>query len=173
MDSAIRITNSGLMANVNINPELKKKLLIPFGKKMPLWEYQNREKHSISLVFTFIHSFLRHEREAKKINFKVFFFLKTIWDRDILGKNDFLGNIGFTVEEIREISTLNEPKWFSLQEVKSGSVELKIRIISEDLATLDVGFIFSFSIKTFLFLYNNPSNFREKPPPKKKLTRDF
>ncbi|KAK6635343.1 hypothetical protein RUM44_000594 [Polyplax serrata] len=61
-----------------------------------------------------------------------------VWDHDIVGKNDFLGSIAFTPDEIRQMSSLDLPKWFDLQGVRSGSIELKIRIISEELAT-DMG----------------------------------
>ncbi|KAL0269628.1 UNVERIFIED_CONTAM: hypothetical protein PYX00_007297 [Menopon gallinae] len=56
-----------------------------------------------------------------------------LWDHDTFGKNDFLGRISFTPEEIRDMSCANYASWYTLQGVRSGQVEIKIRIISDAL----------------------------------------
>ncbi|XP_049764744.1 uncharacterized protein LOC126094274 [Schistocerca cancellata] len=55
-----------------------------------------------------------------------------LWDHDTFGMNDFLGSLSLGLDDIRRASLGDEALFFSLQGVRSGAVELKIRVISED-----------------------------------------
>ncbi|XP_065354006.1 uncharacterized protein LOC135948588 isoform X3 [Cloeon dipterum] len=54
-----------------------------------------------------------------------------IWDHDVLGMKDFIGSVSLTVDEIRQFSALDTSQWKLLQGVKTGSVELRVKVISE------------------------------------------
>lgn len=54
-----------------------------------------------------------------------------MWDHDVFGMKDFLGSITLSCDEIRRCSALDAPQWFQLQGTKSGSVEIKIKVISD------------------------------------------
>lgn len=54
-----------------------------------------------------------------------------LWDHDIFGMKDFLGSVTFTCDEIRRCSAIDAPQWFQLQNTKSGSVEMKVKVISD------------------------------------------
>ncbi|KAK3921677.1 Double C2-like domain-containing protein alpha [Frankliniella fusca] len=54
-----------------------------------------------------------------------------IWDHDVFGMKDFLGSVTLSCDEIRHCSALDAPQWFQLQGTKSGSVEIKIKVISD------------------------------------------
>uniref|UniRef100_A0A646QE25 Tricalbin-1 n=1 Tax=Hemiscolopendra marginata TaxID=943146 RepID=A0A646QE25_9MYRI len=56
-----------------------------------------------------------------------------LWDRDPLGMKDFLGSVTLTLDEIRQHSAKDCSEWFALKSAESGEIELKIKIISEDL----------------------------------------
>jgi hypothetical protein len=45
---------------------------------------------------------------------------------------DFLGNVTLTLEDIRRISSLDASQSYQLQGIKTGSVEIKVKVISEE-----------------------------------------
>lgn len=55
-----------------------------------------------------------------------------LWDHDTFGLNDFLGSVTLGIDDIRRTSMADEALFFPLEGVKSGSVELRIKVISED-----------------------------------------
>jgi len=54
-----------------------------------------------------------------------------LWDHDVFGMKDFLGSVTFALDDIRRYSALDAPQWFQLHGAKTGSVELKIKVISD------------------------------------------
>jgi hypothetical protein len=60
-----------------------------------------------------------------------FSYVQMIWDHDVFGMKDFLGNVKLTVDDIRHLSSLDVAQWRQLQGVKSGSVEIRVKVISE------------------------------------------
>nr|XP_006815506.1 PREDICTED: uncharacterized protein LOC102802144 [Saccoglossus kowalevskii] len=52
-----------------------------------------------------------------------------VWDRDPFFKRDFLGCIGFTLDEVKSYSHAG-PTWFSLRKIRSGCVQLKFNVIT-------------------------------------------
>lgn len=65
-----------------------------------------------------------------------------VWDHDSFGMKDFLGSVSFSLEEIRQMSSLDCSTWYALQGVRTGEVELKIRVISDDSSSIDVRIFF-------------------------------
>lgn len=57
--------------------------------------------------------------------------LQVIWDHDVFGMKDFLGSVTLTCDDIRRCSAQDTPQWFQLHNTKSGSVEVKVKVISE------------------------------------------
>ncbi|XP_068082073.1 uncharacterized protein [Anabrus simplex] len=55
-----------------------------------------------------------------------------LWDHDSFGMKDFLGSVNFTLEDIRRFSKLDSVQCCQLQGVKTGTLELKIKVISEE-----------------------------------------
>lgn len=45
---------------------------------------------------------------------------------------DYLGKVSLTLEDIRRLSTSDQSHWFALRGTKSGSVELKVKVLSEE-----------------------------------------
>lgn len=45
---------------------------------------------------------------------------------------DYLGKVSLTLEDIRKLSCTDQSHWFTLKETKSGSVELKVKVLSEE-----------------------------------------
>lgn len=45
---------------------------------------------------------------------------------------DYLGKVSLTLDDIRKLSNSDQSHWFSLKETKTGSIELKIKILSEE-----------------------------------------
>lgn len=45
---------------------------------------------------------------------------------------DYLGKVSLTLDDIRKLSTSDQSHWFALRGTKTGSVELKIKILSEE-----------------------------------------
>lgn len=58
--------------------------------------------------------------------------VQVLWDHDTFGMKDYLGSMTFTLEDIREMSSLDKVQCFQLHGVKSGVVELKLKVISEE-----------------------------------------
>ncbi|XP_059473484.1 uncharacterized protein LOC132195473 isoform X2 [Neocloeon triangulifer] len=54
-----------------------------------------------------------------------------IWDHDVLGMKDFIGSVSITVDEIRHLSSLDTAQWRQLQGVKTGAIEIRVKVISE------------------------------------------
>nr|CAD7202198.1 unnamed protein product [Timema douglasi] len=57
---------------------------------------------------------------------------KVLWDHDTFGTNDFLGSVSLSVEDIKRCSKLDLPQRWALQGVKTGVVELRIKVIAEE-----------------------------------------
>ncbi|XP_063216806.1 extended synaptotagmin-2-like [Bacillus rossius redtenbacheri] len=55
-----------------------------------------------------------------------------LWDHDTFGANEFLGNVRLSVDDIRSVSGQDALHCWPLQGVKSGLVELKIKVIADD-----------------------------------------
>ncbi|XP_014211162.1 uncharacterized protein LOC106641296 [Copidosoma floridanum] len=58
-----------------------------------------------------------------------------LWDHDTFGMKDYLGKVSLTLEEIRRLSSTDQPYWFTLRGTKSGSIELKVKVLSEECET--------------------------------------
>ncbi|XP_015584742.1 uncharacterized protein LOC107262744 isoform X2 [Cephus cinctus] len=58
-----------------------------------------------------------------------------LWDHDTFGMRDYLGKVSLTLEDIRKLSSTDQSHWFLLRGTKSGSVELKIKVLSEECET--------------------------------------
>ncbi|XP_043477779.1 uncharacterized protein LOC122508474 isoform X2 [Leptopilina heterotoma] len=58
-----------------------------------------------------------------------------LWDHDTFGMKDYLGKVSLTLEDIRKLSTSDQSHWFALRGTKSGSVELKVKVLSEECET--------------------------------------
>ncbi|XP_021917858.1 uncharacterized protein PYUK71.03c-like isoform X2 [Zootermopsis nevadensis] len=55
-----------------------------------------------------------------------------LWDYDTFGMKDFLGNVTLTLEDIRKASNSDTSQSYQLQGVKTGAVEIKVKVISEE-----------------------------------------
>nr|CAD7444341.1 unnamed protein product [Timema bartmani] len=55
-----------------------------------------------------------------------------LWDHDTFGTNDFLGSVSLSTEDIKRCSKLDLPQRWALQGVKTGVVELRIKVIAEE-----------------------------------------
>ncbi|XP_046627251.1 tricalbin-1-like isoform X1 [Neodiprion virginianus] len=58
-----------------------------------------------------------------------------LWDHDTFGMKDYLGKVSLALEDIRKLSSSDQSHWFILKGTKSGSVELKIKVLSEESET--------------------------------------
>jgi len=58
--------------------------------------------------------------------------LQVLWDHDTFGMKDYLGKVSLTLDDIRKLSNSDQSHWFSLKETKTGSIELKIKVLSEE-----------------------------------------
>ncbi|XP_015190898.1 PREDICTED: extended synaptotagmin-2-B isoform X4 [Polistes dominula] len=58
-----------------------------------------------------------------------------LWDHDTFGMKDYLGKVSLTLEDIRKLSNSDQSHWFTLKGTKTGSVELKIKVLSEECET--------------------------------------
>lgn len=68
-----------------------------------------------------------------------------MWDHDPFGMKEFLGNLSLTLDTIRQFSLMDVPHWFQLQGVKSGAVQLRIKVISGDnleVSTVHISFAY-------------------------------
>lgn len=45
---------------------------------------------------------------------------------------DYLGKVSLTLDDIRRLSNTDQAYWFALRGTKSGSLEIKVKILSED-----------------------------------------
>lgn len=45
---------------------------------------------------------------------------------------DYLGKVSLTLDDIRKLSNSDQSHWFSLKGTKTGSIELKIKVLSEE-----------------------------------------
>lgn len=45
---------------------------------------------------------------------------------------DYLGKVSLTLEDIRKLSNSDQSHWFSLRGTKTGSIELKVKVLSEE-----------------------------------------
>ncbi|XP_050719248.1 uncharacterized protein LOC126999964 isoform X5 [Eriocheir sinensis] len=55
----------------------------------------------------------------------------TLWDHDAFGR-DFLGSVSLGEEEVRGMSVSDAPVWCLLEGTKSGYLEVRIKVISDD-----------------------------------------
>ncbi|XP_060817891.1 uncharacterized protein LOC132908177 isoform X1 [Bombus pascuorum] len=55
-----------------------------------------------------------------------------LWDHDTFGMRDYLGKVSLTLDDIRKLSSSDQSHWLMLRETKTGSVELKIKVLSEE-----------------------------------------
>ncbi|XP_012280537.1 tricalbin-1 [Orussus abietinus] len=58
-----------------------------------------------------------------------------LWDHDTFGMKDYLGKVSLTLDDIRKLSVTDQSHWFVLRGTKSGSVELKVKVLSEECET--------------------------------------
>ncbi|XP_029679460.1 uncharacterized protein LOC115245325 isoform X3 [Formica exsecta] len=58
-----------------------------------------------------------------------------LWDHDTFGMKDYLGKVSLTLDDIRKLSNSDQSHWFSLKGTKTGSIELKIKVLSEECET--------------------------------------
>ncbi|XP_047349802.1 uncharacterized protein LOC124949179 isoform X2 [Vespa velutina] len=58
-----------------------------------------------------------------------------LWDHDTFGMKDYLGKVSLTLDDIRKLSNSDQSHWFMLKGTKTGSVELKIKVLSEEYET--------------------------------------
>ncbi|KAK9299933.1 hypothetical protein QLX08_007168 [Tetragonisca angustula] len=59
-----------------------------------------------------------------------------LWDHDTFGMKDYLGKVSLTLDDIRKLSNSDQQShWFTLRGTKTGSVELKIKVLSEECET--------------------------------------
>ncbi|KAG7206474.1 hypothetical protein KM043_003819 [Ampulex compressa] len=58
-----------------------------------------------------------------------------LWDHDTFGMKDYLGKVSLTLDDIRKISNTDQSHWFALRGTKTGSVEIKIKVLSEECET--------------------------------------
>ncbi|CAG0894659.1 unnamed protein product [Cyprideis torosa] len=54
-----------------------------------------------------------------------------LWDYDVIGQNDFLGSVTFSVETLRKIAENPQGEWFKLDGVKTGEVQIQVRILTD------------------------------------------
>lgn len=59
--------------------------------------------------------------------------LQVLWDHDTFGAKDFLGSTTLTLEDICRFSSLDASQSCLLQGVRTGVVEIKVKVISEDI----------------------------------------
>ncbi|XP_053973613.1 uncharacterized protein LOC128873790 isoform X2 [Hylaeus volcanicus] len=55
-----------------------------------------------------------------------------LWDHDTFGMKDYLGKVSLTLDDVRKLSNSDQSNWFTLRGTKTGSVELKIKVLSEE-----------------------------------------
>jgi len=61
-----------------------------------------------------------------------------LWDHDSFGVKGFLGSVTLTLEDIHRVSSLDASQSYQLQGVKTGAVEIKVKVISgESKVSLD------------------------------------
>jgi hypothetical protein len=53
-----------------------------------------------------------------------------LWDHDSFGVKGFLGSVTLTLEDIHRVSSLDASQSYQLQGVKTGAVEIKVKVIS-------------------------------------------
>ncbi|XP_017880570.1 uncharacterized protein LOC108625242 isoform X2 [Ceratina calcarata] len=58
-----------------------------------------------------------------------------LWDHDTFGMKDYLGKVSLTLDNIRRLSDGDRSHWFTLRGTKTGAVELKIKVLSEECET--------------------------------------
>lgn len=58
-----------------------------------------------------------------------------LWDHDTFGMKDYLGKVSLTLDDIRKLSNSDQSHWFTLRGTKTGSVELKVKVLSEECET--------------------------------------
>lgn len=58
--------------------------------------------------------------------------MQVLWDHDTFGMKDYLGKVSLTLDDIRKLSNSDQSHWFPLRGTKTGSVEMKIKILSEE-----------------------------------------
>ncbi|KAK2576841.1 hypothetical protein KPH14_005474 [Odynerus spinipes] len=58
-----------------------------------------------------------------------------LWDHDTFGMKDYLGKVSLNLDDIRKLSNSDQSHWFTLRGTKTGSVELKIKVLSEECET--------------------------------------
>lgn len=61
-----------------------------------------------------------------------------LWDHDSFGVKGFLGSVTLTLEDIHRVSSLDASQSYQLQGVKTGAVEIKVKMIAgESKVSLD------------------------------------
>ncbi|XP_064085021.1 uncharacterized protein LOC135200357 isoform X2 [Macrobrachium nipponense] len=55
----------------------------------------------------------------------------TLWDHDAFGR-DFLGSVSLQEMEVRQMSQADGPIWKALEGTKSGQLEIRVKVISDD-----------------------------------------
>lgn len=55
---------------------------------------------------------------------------------------DYLGKVSLTLDDIRKLSSSDQSHWLVLRETKTGSVELKIKVLSEECEVHITTFLF-------------------------------
>lgn len=54
-----------------------------------------------------------------------------MWDHDAFGR-DFLGSVALKESDVRDLSHKDAPKWCTLEGTKSGQIEIRVKVISDD-----------------------------------------
>jgi hypothetical protein len=55
-----------------------------------------------------------------------------LWDHDSFDIKGFLGSVTLTLEDIHRVSSLDAFQSYQLQGVKTGAVEIKVKVIAGD-----------------------------------------
>lgn len=73
-----------------------------------------------------------------------------LWDCDSFGVKGFLGSVTLTLEDIHKVSSLDASQSYQLQGVKTGAVEIKVKVISgESKVSLDSYPLFKFIVNIY------------------------
>lgn len=119
---------------VKVNGECKYRTSIKKKTLNPTWEESTitgmpHHSETLDIVRAYIITLFRIVNAKSIINITYFF--QVIWDHDVFGMNDFLGSLTFTCDEIRRCSANDAPQWFQLQNIKSGCVQIRVKVISD------------------------------------------
>lgn len=130
------------MENANTNQVLKRKLLTPSGMRWPSWDYLKLGSYwswyVMNMTFKIMTAKLCITSLLSCSAALCFCQLQVLWDHDSFGVKGFLGSATLTLEDIHRVSSLDASQSYQLQGVKTGAVEIKVKVISgESKVSLD------------------------------------